>query len=403
MSPMASRRWRAFRAHRRGYWSSVIFALLFAASLGAEFVANDRPLLVRFEGRLFVPVLSGVSEDAFGPDFLPTEADFTDPELQRAIRAHGWMVWPLIPYSYDTVVKNLPVAPSPPSWAHPLGTDDQSRDVLARVIYGFRVSVLFGFALTILSSAVGIAVGAVQGYRGGWVDLLGQRVVEVWSGMPVLFLLIVLGSIVVPGFWVLLGFLLLFSWMGLTGVVRAEFLRGRQLDYVRAARALGVSDTAIMLRHILPNALVAVVSVPAVHAVGLGDGAGQPGLPGLRAAAGLALAGRAGGAGQEQPAGALAGSDRVRGAGRAAHPADLRWRGGTGRARSTAGRMSVSGLLWGRQASKSLLFLKKKKQKDFCTFCTERTPRSAPNGQTFFGSFFQKRTRLLASFLHRST
>ena len=260
MTPLARRRVRALRAHRRGWWSAVIFLALFAVSLGAELVANDRPLLLGFRGHLYVPMLQDISEDAFGPDFLPTEADYSDPDLQAAIRAHGWTVWPLLPYSYDTVVKNLPTAPAPPSWAHPLGTDDQSRDVLARVIYGFRISVLFGFALTLASSAVGIAAGAVQGYYGGAIDLLGQRVVEVWSGMPLLFLLIVLGSVVTPGFWVLLGFLVAFSWMGLTGVVRAEFLRGRSLDYVRAARALGVGDAAIMARHILPNALVAVLS-----------------------------------------------------------------------------------------------------------------------------------------------
>ena len=260
VTPLARRRLRAFRAHRRGFWCAVVFAVLFVLSLGAEGIANDRPLLVRFGGHWFVPVLQDVSEDAFGAEFLPTEADYTDPELQAAIRARGWMVWPALPYSYGTVVKDLGVAPAPPSWAHPLGTDDQSRDVLARVIYGFRVSVLFGFALTGLSSAVGIAVGAVQGFFGGWVDLLGQRVVEVWSGMPVLFLLIVLGSVVVPGFWVLLGFLVAFSWMALVGVVRAEFLRGRSLDYVRAARALGVGDAAIMWRHVLPNAMVAVLS-----------------------------------------------------------------------------------------------------------------------------------------------
>ncbi len=260
MTPLTRRRLRAFRAHRRGFRCAVAFAVLFVLSLGAELIANDRPLLVRFEGHWFVPVLQDVGEDAFGEQFLPTQADWGDPELRAAIRARGWVVWAPLPYAYDTVVKDLAVAPSPPSWAHPLGTDDQSRDVLARVIYGFRVSVLFGFALTLAASGLGIAVGAVQGYFGGWVDLMGQRVVEVWSGMPVLFLLIVLGSVVVPGFWVLLGFLVAFSWMALVGVVRAEFLRGRSLDYVRAARALGVGDAAIMWRHVLPNAMVAVLS-----------------------------------------------------------------------------------------------------------------------------------------------
>ena len=206
-------------------------------------------------------MLRDYSEDAFGDDLLPLEADFTDPALKKRIEAKGWMIWPLIPYRYDSIVKNLPVpAPAPPSLRNPLGTDDQARDVLARVVWGFRISVLFGFSLTIVSSLIGIAAGAVQGFYGGLTDLLFQRFIEVWSGMPQLYLLIILGSIIVPSFWVLLGFLLLFSWMALTGVVRAEFLRGRNLDYVRAAQALGVSDAAIMARHILPNALIATLT-----------------------------------------------------------------------------------------------------------------------------------------------
>jgi microcin C transport system permease protein len=261
VSPVIRRRLAIFRAHRRGYWSLIIFSVLFTICLFAEFIANDRPLLVRYQGQFYVPVLRDYSEDAFGPDLLPTEADFTDPELQAHIKADGWLLWPPIPYSYDTIIKGLPVpAPAPPSAANLLGTDDQARDVLARVIYGFRISVLFGFTLTAVSSVVGIAAGAVQGYYGGLTDLLFQRFIEIWSGMPQLYMLIILGSILVPGFWVLLLFLLLFSWMALTGVVRAEFLRGRNLDYVRAARALGVGNTAIMARHILPNALVAVLS-----------------------------------------------------------------------------------------------------------------------------------------------
>ena len=261
MTPLARRRLAVFRAHRRGWWSLWVFAALFLFCLFAEFVANDRPLLVRYDGHWFVPVLRDYSEDAFGDDLLPLEADFTDPALKKRIEAKGWMVWPLIPHRYDSIVKNLPVpAPAPPSWRNPLGTDDQARDVLARVVWGFRISVLFGFSLTIVSSLIGIAAGAVQGFYGGLTDLLFQRFIEVWSGMPQLYLLIILGSIIVPSFWVLLGFLLLFSWMALTGVVRAEFLRGRNLDYVRAAQALGVSDAAIMARHILPNALIATLT-----------------------------------------------------------------------------------------------------------------------------------------------
>ena len=258
-TPITRPRLCAFRAHGRGYWSLILFTMLFLICAGAEFVANDRPLLIRYEGRLFVPVLHDYSEDAFGDDLLPTEADFTDPDLVARIETPGWIIWPPLRYRYDTLVKDLP-APSPPSAAHPLGTDANARDVLARVIYGFRISVLFGFTLTIVSSVVGVAAGAVQGFYGGATDLLFQRFIEIWSGMPQLYLLIILGSILTPSFWVLLGFLLLFSWMALTGVVRAEFLRGRNLDYVRAARALGVSNIAIMARHILPNALVAVLS-----------------------------------------------------------------------------------------------------------------------------------------------
>ncbi len=261
MTPVTRRRLGLFRAHRRGFWSLIIFGILFVITGAAEFVANDRPLLIHFNGDWLSPVLRHYSEDRFGADFLPTEADYTDPDLARAITAQGWMIWPPIPFRHDSVVKDLPVpAPAPPSLRNWLGTDDQARDVLARVIYGFRISVLFGFTLTAVASVVGIAAGAVQGFYGGLTDLLFQRFIEIWSGMPHLYLLIIMGSIITPSFWTLLGLLLLFSWMALTGVVRAEFLRGRTLDYVRAATALGVSNTAIMRRHILPNALVATLS-----------------------------------------------------------------------------------------------------------------------------------------------
>jgi microcin C transport system permease protein len=261
LSPLSRRRLAVFRAHRRGYISLGIFSVLFIVCLFAEFIANDRPLLVRFDGHWYFPVLYDYSEDNFGSNFMPTVADYTEPEVQAAIRQHGWMLWPAIPYRYNSIVKGLPrPAPSPPSWHNLLGTDDQARDVLARVIYGFRISVLFGFSLTAISTVVGIAAGAVQGFYGGKIDLLFQRFIEIWSGMPQLYLLIILGSMIAPSFWVLLIFLLLFSWMHLTGVVRAEFLRGRNLDYVRAAKALGVSDFAVMRRHILPNALIATLT-----------------------------------------------------------------------------------------------------------------------------------------------
>jgi microcin C transport system permease protein len=260
LTPLMRRRAHNFRANRRGYWSLWIFLAIFGVSLGAELIANDRPLLVRYDGRFYVPVVRSYPETTFGGVF-PTEAVYRDPALIALIEARGWMLWPPVPFSYDTINYDLPVpAPAPPSRVNWLGTDDQGRDLVARLIYGFRISVLFGLILTLASSVVGIVAGAVQGYFGGWVDLLLQRGIEVWSGMPVLYLLIILASIVEPNFWWLLGLMLLFSWMSLVGVVRAEFLRGRNFDYVRAARALGVRNTVIMFRHVLPNAMVATLT-----------------------------------------------------------------------------------------------------------------------------------------------
>jgi microcin C transport system permease protein len=260
MTPLARRRIAIFRASRRGYWSLWIFLALFGLSLCAEVIANDRPLIVRHDGRWYFPVLVSYPETAFG-GVLPTAAVYRDPEVRRLIEAKGWMAWPPIRYSYDTINYALTVpAPAPPSRENWLGTDDQGRDLLARLIYGFRISVLFGLTLTILSSIVGIAAGAVQGYWGGWVDLLFQRGIEIWSGLPVLYLLIILASLVEPTFWWLLGLMLLFSWLALVGVVRAEFLRARNFDYVRAARALGVRPAIIMFRHVLPNAMVATLT-----------------------------------------------------------------------------------------------------------------------------------------------
>lgn len=260
LSPLARRRLAIFRASRRGYWSFWIFLALFGLSLCAEVIANDRPLIVRYEGRWFFPVFVSYPETAFGGT-LPTSTEFRDPEVVKLIDGKGWMLWPPIRYSYDTINYALSVpAPAPPSRENWLGTDDQGRDLLARLIYGFRISVLFGLVLTILSSIVGIAAGAVQGYWGGWVDLLFQRGIEIWSGLPVLYLLIILASLVEPTFWWLLGLMLLFSWLALVGVVRAEFLRARNFDYVRAARALGVKPVVIMVRHVLPNAMVATLT-----------------------------------------------------------------------------------------------------------------------------------------------
>ena len=257
MTPINRRRVAVFRSSKRGVYSLVVFGLLFLLSLFAELLANDKPILIYYDGGFYSPLIRDYPETTFGGDF-PTNAVYTDEEVQKLIEAKGWIVWPPIPYSYNTVLKGEGRrALQPPSWRHWLGTDDQARDVMARVIYGFRISVLFGLVLTILSSIIGVIAGATQGYFGGLVDLLFQRFLEIWSSMPTLYILIILASFIQPGFWVLLGIMLLFSWMALVGLVRAEFLRGRNFDYVRAARALGMMDARIMFRHILPNAMTA--------------------------------------------------------------------------------------------------------------------------------------------------
>ena len=260
LNPINRRRLRNFRRNRRGYYSLWIFLVLFTLTLFAEFIANDKPLLIQYDGRFYFPILNAYPETTFGGEF-ETETDYRDPYVKELIEKRGWAVWPLIPYSFDTINYDLPVpAPSPPTTENWLGTDDQGRDVLARMIYGFRISVLFGLTLTIASSLVGVLAGAVQGYYGGWTDLLFQRFIEIWSGLPVLYLLIILASVVEPNFWWLLGLMLLFSWMALVGVVRAEFLRARNFEYVRAARALGVGHFTTMIRHVLPNAMVATLT-----------------------------------------------------------------------------------------------------------------------------------------------
>ncbi|MDK3160680.1 ABC transporter permease [Kamptonema cortianum] len=259
-TPLTQRRIAQFKANKRGYVSFWIFLLLFTVTLFAEFIANDKPLLVKYENHFYYPVFIQYPETTFGGEF-ETETNYRDPFVQNLIDAQGWMIWPLIPFSYNTVNYDLPVpAPSPPSAEDWLGTDDQGRDVLARLIYGFRISVLFGLTLTLLSSFFGVTAGAVQGYFGGFTDLIFQRFMEIWSGMPVLYLLIILASVVQPNFWWLLGLMLLFSWMALVPVVRAEFLRARNLEYVKAARALGLSTPRIIYRHVLPNAMVATLT-----------------------------------------------------------------------------------------------------------------------------------------------
>ncbi|HEX3882385.1 MAG TPA: ABC transporter permease [Stellaceae bacterium] len=259
MTPRTRRRIENFRANRRGFWSLWIFLVLFVISLVAEFVANDRPILIRYDGGFYLPILHNYSERVFG-GFLPSNADYSDPEVVKLITEKGWIVWPVIPYSYNTITNAPGPYPAAPSAADWLGTDDQGRDVLARLIYGFRISVLFGLALTLSSSVIGVAAGAIQGFFGGYVDLGMQRFIEIWSGLPVLYLLIILATFVQPDFWWLLGLMLLFSWTSLVDVVRAEFLRARNFDYVRAARALGVGDWTIMVRHVLPNATVATIT-----------------------------------------------------------------------------------------------------------------------------------------------
>lgn len=283
LSPINRRRLATFKRNKRGYWSLWIFAVLFVVTLFAEFIANDRPLVASYRGELLFPVLIDYPETKFGGFLAVTQ--YRDPFIADEINANGWMLWPPIRFSYNTSDDALPTAaPSPPTWLLPedvrcaryaqgtadpnctwgnwhwLGTDDQGRDVVARVIYGFRISVLFGLILTVISSAIGVAAGAVQGYFGGWVDLLFQRFIEIWTSIPSLYLLLIISSVLAPSFWVLLGILLLFSWVALVGVVRAEFLRARNFEYITAARALGVANGTIMWRHLLPNAMVATIT-----------------------------------------------------------------------------------------------------------------------------------------------
>ena len=260
LSPLNRRRLNNFKSNKRGWYSLWVFTLLFIISIFADFIANEKPLLIKFNNQIYLPIIYQYSETKFGGDF-ETEADYRDPYVIDLINNNGWMVWPIIPYSYDTIIRDLEVpAPSPPSIKNWLGTDDQARDVLARLIYGFRISILFGFTLTFFSMIIGVSAGAIQGYSGGKTDLFFQRFMEIWSAIPTLYILIILASIVQPNFWWLLAILLLFSWMGYVGVVRAEFLRARNFDYVRAAKALGVSNYKIMFRHLLPNATVATIT-----------------------------------------------------------------------------------------------------------------------------------------------
>ena len=254
MSPIMQARVQRFKQNKLGFGCFIVFIIIFVLSLAAELIANDKPLLVKYEQSLYLPVFKAYPETTFGGVF-ETEADYKDPVVQQLIADRGWAVWPLIEFSYQTPNLDLAVpVPSAPTAQNWLGTDDQGRDVLARILYGLRVSLLFGFALTFASAALGILVGAIQGYYGGWVDLIGQRVLEVWGGLPMLFMVMILVSMFTPSVYWLFVIMLLFGWTTLVGLVRAEFLRARNFDYVRAARSLGVTDRTIMFRHILPNA-----------------------------------------------------------------------------------------------------------------------------------------------------
>ena len=291
MTPITERRIEQFKSNRRGYYSLWMFMFLFVLSLFAEFIANDKPILMSHNDQLWMPVMFAYTEKELGGE-LPIEAQYTDPFVQDLVEAGGgWMIWPPVPYTFDRADLYIEqAAPAPPSARHWLGTDDSGKDTLARLIYGFRLSVLFGISLTIMSSCIGVTVGALQGYFGGLVDLFGQRVVEIWAGLPVLLMLIILASIVEPNVFWLLGILTMFSWMPLVGVVRAEVLRARNFEYVRAARALGVADLELLRRHVLPNAMVAtltfvpfilsgaVTTLTALDFLGFGLPAGSPSL-----------------------------------------------------------------------------------------------------------------------------
>lgn len=260
MSPIMRARLQRFKQNNLGFGCFVVFMVIFVLSLGAELIANDKPLLVKYDHSLYVPAFKAYPETTFGGVF-ETEADYKDPVVQQLIADQGWAVWPFIEYSYQTPNLELAVpVPSPPTSQNWLGTDDQGRDVLARILYGLRISLLFGFALTLASAAIGIVVGAIQGYYGGWIDLIGQRILEVWGGLPMLFMVMILVSMFSPSVYWLFIIMLLFGWTTLVGLVRAEFLRARNFDYVRAARSLGVSDRAIIFRHILPNAMSSSLS-----------------------------------------------------------------------------------------------------------------------------------------------
>ncbi len=312
LSPLGRRRLAHFKANRRGWWSLWLFIGLFTVCLGGELIANDKPLAIHYKDHWYFPIVSGYEETDFGGE-LPFEPDYSSDYVRKLIAGQGgWMLFAPIPFSYDTVNYDLTQpAPSPPSSSNWLGTDDQARDVLARVIFGARISILFALILTAISAVVGITAGALQGFYGGMADMIGQRLQEVWAGLPVLYLLIILSGFIAPSFWWLLGIMALFSWLALVDVVRAEFLRGRNLEYVKAARALGLTNGALMRRHILPECHDLDPDLPALHPHRRHRHPDRPGLSGLRHATRHRLAGRAYRPGQAQPAGALAGPDRV--------------------------------------------------------------------------------------------
>lgn len=284
------RKLSVFKKNKRAYFSLIIFSILFILSLFSELIANDKPYIIKYDGNLYFPIIKNYEETIFGGDF-PTPADYKDEYIANNIKNNGWMIMPPIEFSFNTVDYELNVpTPAPPTSKHLLGTDDEGRDVLARILYGLRISIIFAFVLTLISSVIGIIIGAIQGYFGGKIDMFLQRFLEIWESLPQLFILIIVASIFLPTFWTLLFILLLFSWSSLTNMVRAEFLRARNLEFVRAAKALGVSNSRIIYRHILPNAVVAtitfipfllseaIVSLTALDFLGLGLSADYPSL-----------------------------------------------------------------------------------------------------------------------------
>lgn len=260
MNPILKKKINAFKSNKRAFTAFIFFLVVFVFSLFSEFIANDKPLIVKYKGDFYFPIFQEYTDEFFGGDF-PTPADYKDALIISNIKNNGWMIMPIIPFSYNTVDYEIDSpAPTKPDKIHLLGTDDEGRDIIARILYGIRLSVIFAFILTLFSSLLGVLVGAIQGYFGGKTDIIMQRFIEVWESLPQLFILIIIASMFLPTFWSLLMILMLFSWTSLTSMVRAEFLRTRNFEYVKAAKSLGVGNFRIIFKHILPNALVTTIT-----------------------------------------------------------------------------------------------------------------------------------------------